>query len=87
MRTMTLVNTLKTGKEVTSIETVQDGRYITTADGTEARNHPFSCHPTPPDAHNALQQRDTCCRLAKLCMESMRSSGRSEMDWCLLWMR
>lgn len=36
-RTSTLVKTLQTGKEVTSIEVVQDGRYITTADGTEVR--------------------------------------------------
>ncbi len=40
-RTSTLVKTLPTGKEVTSIEISQDGRYITTADGTEVHSASF----------------------------------------------
>lgn len=39
MRSMTLVNTMETGKEVTSIETTQDGKYITTADNKEVSSH------------------------------------------------
>lgn len=37
MRLQKLVKTMDTGKEVTSIEIIQEGQHITTADGNEAR--------------------------------------------------
>ena len=35
MRLQKIVKTMDTGKEVTSIEIIQDGQHITTADGNE----------------------------------------------------
>ena len=37
MRSASIVRTLETGREVTSIEVSPDGRHITTADGKEVR--------------------------------------------------
>ena len=43
MRTQTIVKTMETGKEVTSIEIIEQGQHITTADGNEVT--PCCQHP------------------------------------------
>ena len=42
MRLQKLVKTMDTGKEVTSIEIIQEGQHITTADGNEVTAHDFT---------------------------------------------
>lgn len=39
MRTQKIVKTMDTGKEVTSIEIIEQGQHITTADGNEVKIH------------------------------------------------
>ena len=43
MRTQKIVKTMETGKEVTSIEIIEQGQHITTADGNEVT---CCCQPT-----------------------------------------
>lgn len=51
LRSNSIVRTLETGKEVTSIEVGRDGKSITTADGKEVPSLPARCfsqsHPYP----------------------------------------
>ena len=50
MRTQKIVKTMETGKEVTSIEIIEQGQHITTADGNEVT---LSCHHTHGSAPTA----------------------------------
>ena len=45
MRLQKLVKTMDTGKEVTSIEIIQQGQHITTADGNEVTAHSSTSMP------------------------------------------
>ena len=50
MRTQKIVKTMDTGKEVTSIEIIEQGQHITTADGNEVTcccQHTFKSVPGP----------------------------------------
>ena len=57
MRTQKIVKTMETGKEVTSIEIIEQGQHITTADGNEVT---CCCQPAKGQCH--------CCRSCISCL-------------------